>query len=285
MTGFTTIKEWAASDEDGRQIQGTIRKVPSQASTAGWWVDLSMAAGIPLPNYYASPPLEADLLDGFKGIFHGPDQSPAAKHLSMLTLMTPTAGLVGQYRLLDYLLAYSFVDGDDTGVQTMDNAVTLPRYTDGDGVMVMAVAVAPSTGGGSFTFNYVNQDGDPKTSPAQPCAAAAASIASLVTSAPATSGSGGPFLKLAAGDTGVRSITSVQFTTPNGGLVALVLVKPIAATFIEEINTPAEIEFLSTKVPPPRIYDGAYLGLIVNCAATVAAGLLTGWADTYWSEE
>ena len=41
----------------------------------------------------------------------------------------------------------------------LDNSVTLPRYTDGDGVQVIAVSVAGRTGGQSFSFSYTNQDG------------------------------------------------------------------------------------------------------------------------------
>lgn len=281
--GFRNIRAYADAFENGQSHFCSFRKVPSQASTAGWWVDLSMAAGNPVPNYYASAPLVAATLDGFRGIFHGDAKNPATKHLVEWGMITPTAGLVGQYTLLDYLLYYPFIDGDDTDSQVMDNTVVLPRYETGEGVQVMAVAVAPTTGSGTFTFEYVNQNGDVKTSPVQGCSTTAASITNLVTSQQAVTNSCGPFLKLASGDTGVRAINSVQFLVPNGGLLALVLVKPIADSAIREINTPAEIEYVTMRAGPPRIYDGAYLGLIMGCAGSVAAGQLAGHLRFAWN--
>lgn len=283
--GFGSVKSYVDARLGGREHFCSIRKVPSQASTAGWWVDLSMAAGNPPPNYYASEPLVAATLEGLRGIWHGDDKAPATKHLAELGLVTPTAGLVGWYMMLDYLLYYPFIDGDDADAQVMDNTVVLPRHADGDGVQVMAVAVAPTTGTGVFTFDYVNQDGVSRTSPPQGCSAAAANIASLVTSSQATANGGGPFLNLASGDTGVRSITSVQFSTLNGGLIALVLVKPLADSAIREVNTMRELSFVNGRAAPPRVLDGSYLNFIVNCAASVAAGSLVGYANFAWGSD
>lgn len=282
--GFRNVGALAAADAAGRTHFCSFRKVPSQATVAGNWADLSLAAGNPKPQYYASTPLAAAVLDDFDGIFHGDDKSPATKHLTHLGLVTPTAGLVGRYELLDYLLYYPFVDGDSLDTQTTDNAVTLPRYTDGDGVMVMAVASAPTAGGGGFTFDYVNQDGAARTSPSISCNTTAANIATLVTSQQAVAAGGRWFLPLTGGDRGVRSITSVTFSAASGGLIALVLVKPLATLAIREINTMAEREFVTQMPGAPRIYDGAYLGLITNCAATIAAGQLAGYARFAWSE-
>lgn len=282
--GFRNIRAYVEAFENGQSHFCSFRKVPSQASTAGWWVDLSMAAGNPVPNYYASAPLVAATLDGFRGMFHGDVKSPATKHLTEWGLITPTAAMVGQYMLLDYLLYYPFADGDDTDAQPTDNTVTLPRYATGDGVQVMAVAVAPTTGSGTFTFDYLNQNGVAKTSPVQGCSTTSAFISNLVTSQQAVANMNGPFLKLDNGDTGVRAITSVQNIVPNGGLTSLVLVKPLADHAIREINTAAEIEYVTMRAGPPRIYDGAYLNMIMNCAGSVAAGQLTGHARFAWNQ-
>jgi hypothetical protein len=282
LAGVSTV---VAAHDGGKTHGCTFRKVPSQATTAGWWADLSMAGGNPPPNYYAASPLAAKLLDPFDGIFHGDAKTPEEKYLTTLGLTTPTAAMLGQYTLLDYLLYYPFVDGDAVGdVQAMNNTVPLPRYTDGDGVMVMAVIVAPTTGSGQFTFDYINQNGIAKTSPVQFCATTAASIATIATSQQGVAGSaGGPFLTLASGDTGVRSITSATFTVGNGGLISLVLVKPLADLAIREINTTAELPFINARPGLPRIYDGAYLNLIGNVAGSIAAGVLTGYATFIWS--
>lgn len=283
-TGFRNVADYARAWEAGRVSSCSLRKVPPDASTAGRWVDLSRAAGNPKPNYYASSPLVAATLDGIDGVYHGGNRSPASTHLADLCLMTPTAGLVGQYKLLDYLLYYPFVDLDDLDVQTMNNSVALPRYEDGDGVMAMVVCSNNTIGGGSFTFDYINQDGDARTSPTQFCDTASSSPSSLVTSAPGTAAGTGPFLRLASGDTGIRSVTSWTNIISNGGLASLVLVNPLADHTIREINTASEITLVQQRAGAPRIYDGAYLNFIMKCAATVAAGQLAGRASFVWSE-
>lgn len=282
MPGFANIGAWVDAHIQGQQSFCSFRKVPSQTTVASWWADLSMASGNPPPNYYAASPVTAAVLDGNKGIFHGADKLPSHKYLSRMCLQTPTAGLVGQYMLLDYLLYYPFIDGDDADPQIMDNTVTLPRYSTGDGVQAMMVCVAPTTGGGRFTFDYINQDGVARTSAVHSYTPTAAGINSILTSQPAGAAGYGPFLRLNAGDTGIRSITSVTNIILNGGLGTIVLVKPIANLAIREINTPAEFSFCDVRGPSARIYDGAYLNLIVNCAGTIAAGTLTGYGCFVW---
>lgn len=284
MPGFANYGQVVDAVLNGQSRYCSFRKVPSQASVANWWVDLSMAGGNPPPNYYASSPLVAATLETQRGILHGFGVgSDKALYLARLHLQTPTAGLVGAYRLLDYLLYYPFIDGDDTDVQTMDNTVTLPRYVSGAGVQAMMVCVAPTTGNGTFTFDYINQDGVQKTSAVHSYTPTASSIASLLTSQPAGAAGHGPFLRLNGGDTGIRSIVSVQNLVANGGLATIVLVRPLADASISEINTPSEYEYARGPRLSERIYDGAYLGLIMNCAATVAAGTLTGFAHFVWN--
>lgn len=284
MAGFRNYTELVNALANNGQVHScTFRKVPSQASTARVWADLSMASGNPPPNYYVGTELTATLLDDFRGIFHGDNKSPASKYITELGLTTPTAAFVGQYKLLDYLLFYPFVDMDSADEQVMDNTITLPRYSNGDGVQVMAVAVTPSVGGGTFSFTYYNQNGVLKTSPVQRCNTASMNIASLITSASAQVGEKGPFLTLADGDTGVRSIVSLTNVVLNGGLIALVLVKPLWDSAVYEVNTTSEKHFPQHISNCYQVTDGAYLNLIVLPAGSIAAGLLLGQAKFIWN--
>lgn len=292
MPGFGSVRALVDAKESGAEHFTGFRKVPSQATTAGNWCDLSMASGNPVPNFYASAPLEAATLGSLdrteinyqKGIWHGADVSPAQKHLRSLTIMTSTAAAAPSYwHLLDYLLYYPFIDMDAVGeTQELANTVTLPRYADGQGVRMMAVNVAPSVGGGQFFVTYTNQDGvSGRVTPTQFCSAAT-SIATLT----ATTGAPGgfqPFIALQSGDTGVRSVQSVTFTVPNGGLMALVLVKPIRSITIRDVNAPTEKEGIREIPDLPRIYDGAYLNLIgMTAAGSIAGGMIAGYAEFVW---
>jgi hypothetical protein len=283
MPGFANLREYALSGIEGREHSCSFRKVPSQATSAGQWCDLSMASGNPVPQYYAAEPLVRAALVGNKGIFHGADKAPEQKHLTDLSLMTQTAGLVGQYSLMDYVAYYPFVDMDAAGeTQAMENTGSLPRYADGEGVMAMLVAQAPTTGGGAFTMDYTDSKGVARTTQSVLCGTASTPIASIVTSQPGTVGAQGPFIPLSGAAGGIRSVQSINFSVANGGLAALVLVKPLADLAIREVNTACERQMVRERVGAPRIYDGAYLGLIMQCAATVAAGVVVGHARFIW---
>ncbi len=281
--GFANTKRYTDALLTGRNTHSHFRKIPGLASTANCWVDIGMAAGNPPPNYYASEPLKAEVLDKWRGIFHGDDKSPAEKYLSELMLVTPTAAMVGVYFLLDYVLYYPFVDLDDTDLQEFDNTTALPRYTDGANLRAMLVAQAPTVGGGQCIFTYINQDGVEKTSPTNYLTTTGMNMGTLLTMQPASAGGRGPFLILAPGDTGVQRILTFTNLISNGGLGCLVLVKPLTTISIREINTPVEISIPVMRAGPPRIPDGAYLNFICNPAGSIAAGLLTGRAQFLWT--
>jgi hypothetical protein len=276
MPGLRTTGDWNRAIEAGQWLPFGSRKAPSASfiSTAGRWVDLSMAGGSPPANYYATTPLLAATLDKYRGIFHGDDKLPSYKQLAEITLQTPTAGLIGAYKLLDYLLYYPFIDLEDTDDQVMDNAVQLPRYSDGANVQAMLVVTNQTTSGGSFTFDYEDQDGNSQTSPTIFTDTTSAGAGVLATSAPGTVAGLGPFMPLIGGDTGIRRITAFRNLTPTGGLASLVLVRKLADLAIREVGSPSEFIFGGPGTKPPRITDGAFLGMIANCSASIASGLL-----------
>jgi hypothetical protein len=179
--------------------------------------------------------------------------------------------------------------------QIMDNTVVLPRSSTGDGVKIMMVAQTPTVGGGQFTMTYTNQDGTPgRVTPVHFCAAAQP-IGALVS---ATTNAAGvhPFIALQSGDTGVRSIESINFSVANGGLCALVMVKPIINLYsreesrrtttgtIESFGSAVEKETLSrTGGAGQRIEDGAYLSFIGQTSAgSISAAQMVGTLETIW---
>jgi len=288
VAGFRSVKKYAQAWEDGRVFTSHFRKNYTASAQTFLWLDNSMTGGGPPANYYAATPLTATTLDGSAGIYHGDNKSPAAKFLTHWSMVGNSTNNQAQCILLDYLLFYPFIDMDDLATQEMINSTTLPRYTDGEGLKVMPVCVSPSVGGGLFTFEYVNQDGVTKTSPAQGCATSQpALVGNLVCSSRATFMSGdavGPFCPLAAGDSGVQRINSVTFSVANGGLMALVLVKPLAGMAIREGSVESEMEFLTGGVPPVRIYDGAYLNFISRPDVGLGSTAITGKLNFIWDE-
>lgn len=276
---------------NGAKVDSSFIKIPSQTTTAYWWFDTSMAFGSPPVNLFPGNELTSTISVGglysgsYDGIYHGPNVSPSQKVLYQLGLTTTNANMVGIFKLLDYVMWYPFINLETPTVQTFVNNVTLPRYTTGAGVIPMLVCQQATLGGGAFTFNYIDQDGIAATSPINYYTVSACPQGSIATYQPAQVGNLGPFLQLAYGDTGIRSITS--FTNVGGlggagGLGALVLVNPLCDTAIREINTTTELSFINEHSMPPVILDGAYLNFIVNCAGSLAATSFTGYANFAW---
>ena len=283
--GFRNVRQYVQEQVDnGRSLTSNFRKAPTQTTVGGQFYDMSMAPGYPLPNYYASSPLEASVLDPFRGVFHGDDKPSGSKWVNYIELSGSVAGR-GRTMLCDYLLYYPFIDGDSTDEQAMTNDVALPRYADGEGVMAMLVCVAPTTGGGSFTMTYVNQNGDTKVTETVFCNVSAAGIGTIATTESATASTGAVFIPLADGDTGIRSVTSVTMIVPSGGLFSLVLVKAITETVVWTNAGVNEMGSLIHKPFVAEIKNGAYLNFVHCASGTLASTTFVGYINTVWSEE
>jgi len=279
---FGNFADVSDAEVAGRYRIYSWRKVPTQTTASGIWFDLSMSPGNPVPNYYASSPLGAKRLaqstDG--GIFHGADVAPYTKHLKRLTGISLTTTAVPLPMILcDYLLYYPFIDMSVTDVQPMVQTETLSRYTDGAGVQMMAVEVAAQIGGSTFTVSYTNQDGTSgRTTPTLTCNTQT-STGTIITTAPATRGTAGPFLPLQAGDSGVRSVDSVTFISGDVGLITIVLVKPIATFQIYDVTAASESDYAVGFTSLPEVKPDAYLNFICYPSGTVSSAQILGTAE------
>lgn len=281
------------AENNGQTFFSAWRKTPTQVTGAGIWFDLSMSPGNPVPNYYAAAPAIAIALrqstDG--GIPHGP-ATPAGmtKYLKMFTLLSVTAAAAPlQAILCDYLLFYPFVDMSVTDPQPMDNTVTLPRSTNGEGVKIMAVEVAGQSGVGNpqFYVTYTNSKGvSGRVTPATACNTQVVNGTLINTMQAGVAGINrhtSPFLTLQPGDTGVRSIDSVTFLTPDVGLVAFVLVDPIENISLRTIDAPMERVPVLDFCDLPVILDDAYLNLICCPNGSLSGAPIHGLIQTVWS--
>lgn len=293
--GFANVAQFAQADEDGKTWITQFRKaVASAATTTNAWIDYSYFAGSPTANFYASTPYEAALVESARG-FSLPATDQYLKNLMLMTSAssaTSTTNGRQQIALCDYLLYYPFIDTDAVGEeQALTNAVPLPRYTSG---RVVAVAQSAASTVGQFTFTYTNQDGVAGRVSQNNFTFAVAGGGQVVGSS-GTGASYNPWLHLQAGDTGVRSIESVTFTAAGGGLMALVIVKPIfMATVTQECRRTTtgnlesygacdEFQSLIHHARVPEIKSGAVLNLFAaGYAGTLASSTLVGIAETAW---
>lgn len=282
VAAFKNVKALIDADIAGQTRFTSFRKRPVVATTAGVFFDLSLSPGNPAPQFYAASPLIAIALkqstDG--GIYHGGNVSPASKFLrtSLITLDVIT-GYPATFILCDYLMFYPFIDEGTTDDQPLTNIVTLPRYTDGAGVRIMAVSVAPRSGGQTFRCTYTNQSGVSGRVTPNVIQYASTTTGEIISSQPAAAQASGLFLPLQSGDTGVRSIESVQMVSGvDVGLFTLVLVRPLATTTIVEVEAAVENEYFNDSGGMiPKIEDDAYLNYILLPSGSINTRSINGF--------
>ena len=300
MAGFRTIGEWADAVDSGKTHVTTFRKtVASAATLANDFVDYTYFAGNPPANFYASAPLEAAFVESIRGI-HVPQMIGSNKQfLKSVTCMSAAASATStsnqnqRHLLADYLLYYPFLDTDAVGeLQETVPTQALPRYSSGQ---VICVAQSASSTVGSFKMSYTNQAGVSGRTSQLTYTKVVAGGGTLASSATNAIAGSLPFVGLQAGDSGVRSIESVTFTAAGGGLMALVIVKPLfsftttqecrrtTATVFDSFGAATYTETVLMR-QPVEIKNGAVLGIIgLGNAGSLASSMLVGTLQTIWS--
>jgi hypothetical protein len=274
---------------NGQNWWQPFRKYWGLTTYGGCFYDLSLVSGYPKANYYLGDPLKAasfiDSVDS--GLWHGGSVSPKEKYIHRIMHHTPNAEMIGMNIIVcDYLLYYPLIDMDNTDEQVFDNTVTLPRYTDGQGVKAFLVATNPYAGGATFFLNYTNQNGVSGRISKQMTCNTTTYISCLVHSgghAGAGGGSTGPFIDLMPGDF-IRSVESITFNSGNGGLATLVLCVPLAEYYVKEANAPAEFDLITMQgINLPRVYDGAYISWLFSPSTSIAARAFLGDISFIWN--
>jgi len=263
------------------------------AHTAGLWYSLFRGGG--------NPPADAILGTGTNlafqaltdatanatGIPHGGDVG-GFKHLLNAAAQT-AAGTTAPcvLMLVDLLGFYPITSVTTTGDQALNNAVGLPRYTDGAGVQAF---LTPSTVMGAATpsirLTYTDSAGNagnltPATLPIGNSAAAVTQIVYSGTGA----GKFGPFFPLAVGDAGIRSVQQFNLSASYvSGVLNLVLCKPLMTLPITTLGVTAERDLVNQFMSMPKIHDGACLAwLMLAGAATPVGTPLSGHLEFGWS--
>ena len=296
---FRNIAAWANAPDSGKSHITTFRKaVASSATVANDFVDYTYFAGNPPANFYASAPLEAAHVESIRGL-HIPVRDQFLHRITVMSAAASATGTTNQNQrlcLCDYLLYYPFVDTDAVGEQQdMIQSVSLPRYETGEGVQIMAVAQSAASTVGTFTVSYTNSDGVAGRTSAVTYTKAVAGGGTLVSSTTNAASGSQHFIQLQAGDKGVRSIESVTFSAAGGGLLSLVLVKPLFHFYstqecrrtttgnLESYGAASQFESLIHS-NPAKILSGAVLGIVgLGNAGTLASSILVGTLETIWS--
>jgi hypothetical protein len=218
---------------NGKFLRHDYNKLIATAQVAGAWHDLGALGGFPFAdtgtpgNNYAGTSLtyvaRTDASTLPSSIWHGGNVSTATKHiLNVMAMCGPAAAGAPWILMLVDELGYVRIQGassaDVTGTGSRTVTMTAldgaSRYPNGEGSrLYISSLVAPATGGPNISaLTYTNTAGTTgRAMPYTVSMAAAPAISSLPHTGNAANRYG-PFLPMAAGDTGVRDIEAFTFS-------------------------------------------------------------------------
>lgn len=195
--------------------------------------------------------------------------------------------------LYDLVGYYPLIDGDSTDPQDFDNTLTLPRYTDGNGLsLVMVNHVSPGVTGGRMLLEYTDQSGVDRTADLNVGVTGINTACSGIRAAASTD-TGPLVVSLGAGATGIRRVNRLTYLTPPGGLHCLYIIKPLATfqhyhdALLQADTTGAkhavEVDFaLKDGWRMPVIKDGAHLSFFYRTNGGGRTVTMLGTADFIW---
>lgn len=263
------------------------------AYAAGRWYDTMTLGGYPPATTYPGTALTwvtctesgGDGTTRF-GIPHGGNVSALIKHLStMAAWSTAATGVPSVLQLVD---VQGYWPGINMNVNTAQTLLGTPvhRYTDGAGCRLFLAARA-TTGATAhnIAMSYTNSANTAGcTLPVTVAATASAIVPHIVHSGTAANNYG-PFLPMASGDLGVKSVQTVTLSAASGtaSTAVLVLAKPLATIPLSIASLMTEKDFWNQLPSAPQIKDGACLGFILGTGAAVAASTtFAGSLETVW---
>lgn len=279
ISSFTSGKVWR---QDWNKITG------GAAYTAGRWYDLSPLNGTPIANTWTGTALNAQVpseTTGF-GIYHGGNVSTDIKNIINAGAVSAVATAVpGTLMLVDMCLYYPGISMNSAVAQTLVNTNTLTRYTTGEGLRAYLVITATSGATAhNVALSYTDQGNTAGNTLPVTVACTASAIVPHITHSGTAANNYGPFLPLASGDTGIRSVQTITMSAASGsGTAALVLCKPLLTLPITTLGVYAERDLLNQLPSLPKIQDGACLTwLYFPGAATAANTNIFGHIQSVW---
>lgn len=279
--GFTSMDDLVSEISGGKFTRIDWNKITGAAAyAAGRWYDMSALGGTPIANAWAGTALAWTACDESTGngtqIFgmrHGGSVSTDTKHALNGSAITAVAtGVPAQLMLVDMCGYYPGINMNVATSQTLTGTPSL-RYTNGVGVRA-ALVVVTTTGATAhnLSMSYTDQDGNTGNSLPVTVACTASAITPHITHSGTAANNYGPFLPLASGDTGIRSVQSVQLSAASGaGTAALVLYKPLLTIPLTTVSVASERDFLNQIPSLPQVKDGACLTWLYFAGAATAA--------------
>lgn len=273
---------------NGKADSHIYQKTLVAAGVAGHWQHLLTSAGnIPAATFGAADLTYTETTNAWaEGAIPIADQTaPATKHMTAAGASLIAAA--GAPWFVQFVDLHGYAKLSTTNVSTTGAKVitmtaigaggtTYDRYPNGEGLRIAVAAIATmGANAPTMQVNYLNTAGASKATLAGCVSTASATNGTILNSGNAAN-KYGPFLPLAAGDTGVSDLVNLTWggTAHASGTVAVLLCKPLG----QPIPVPATglynvFDYVNTLPSLPRLKNGANLtALVYNTAATTSGG-------------
>ena len=274
---------------NGKYWRQDFNKITGAAAyTAGRWYNMGGLTGTPVASAWSGTSLAAQIptdTSGY-GMWHGGNVSTDTKHIINVSAVTSAAtGAPSMLMLCDICLYYPGINMNSSSAQNLTNASTLTRYTDGAGLRAALFITATSGATAhSISMSYTNQDGTSGRALPVTVSCTASAIVPHITHSGTAANNYGPFLPLASGDTGIRSVESITLSAASGsGTAVLALYRPLLTIPLAVASIASERDLMNQLPSMPQVRDGACLvWLLFTGAATAASTTFLGSVDFAW---
>jgi len=235
----------------------------SITSVAANWYRLWLAAGMPGPGIDPTPALQGQIpaRDIAGALAQNNPTSPATLH--MLSFGAG-GGTLGALMVYDRLLHVGGINLTINTLQSFTGTLAPTRHVDGVGNQILVELSAATTATAStLTVNYTNTLDQSK-----------AATLSLAAAEPIDRCY---FMKLVAGDLGVKTLVSAQLNTAKtAGTANIVLLNAAEIVVVPWVaNSWTERDLVLQMANLPRLLDNACLALMVLASAT-STGMIYG---------
>jgi hypothetical protein len=182
----------------------------------------------------------------------------------------------GTLYIVDRLLDWTGIETNTAVTQTMTSDTGLSRYSGtsaAGNVLWYEVSTATALGAtpATVTTIYTDQAGDAGTTPA---------VSLIVSAAQFRIPTASPFIPLASGDSGIRSITSVTLSADMGGgagaTITAVIGRVLATIPVDEAWRTFERDLVLQIPALPRVYDSAAISFLWQADAAANNPVFSG---------
>lgn len=282
---------WAAAAA-GKQWPLKYVKTATTNPVAGQYMDLWPVGGDPTSGTYPGAAFTAsqksDTTTG--ALYHGGDVSTDTKHLLTAVAAYSAGATPPTLYLYDRVLTYEACTFNASVNQAMTNGVAAQRYIGaGEGglkIMWTCQTVYGATAANLTQLQYTDNDGNalqsmPTTITATIIVSVAAPTSTLGArvACPASGTTPyGPYLFMAAGDSGARLVANYTTSAANTGTTCVVLLRQLAVFPMVLAGKAEDFDLTRGIQNLPRILDGACLSMFAKMP--VATGCNFVWDGT-----